>query len=103
MKCLLVILFFIPCLCFGQSRNTYFSIELGSYFSRSSNPSIGAHFSGNAEISPNFFVGLEAGVVKFPKLNNLYVPVLARFTMMPRTKLSKASPLILVEPGYGIY
>ena len=103
MKRLLFILILFPCLCFGQSRKGYLSIELGTYFARNTDPAIGVHLSGNAEITPSLFLGLEAGVIKFPNLKNLYAPILARFTMMPQTSRAKATPLILVEPGYGIY
>lgn len=88
---------------FCQQRNGYLGLDAGVYVIKHSDPAVGAHFSGNAELAKDMFVGAEIGVVKFDGLRKAYLPLLARFSMMPALSSAKARLLILLAPGYGLY
>jgi hypothetical protein len=88
---------------FGQKRNGYLGLDAGVYITEPYDPGVGAHFSGNAEVSNDMFLGLEIGAVKFHRLDKVYLPLLARFSMMPSLRSGKARLLIVLAPGYGFY
>lgn len=88
---------------FAQKRNGYLGLEAGVYIVEPYDPGVGAHFSGNAEVSNDMFLGAEVGVVKFHRLDNAYLPLLARFSMMPALRSGKARLLVVLAPGYGFY
>lgn len=88
---------------FSQQRNGYLGLDAGVYVIKHSDPAVGAHFSGNAGLSNDMFVGAEIGVVKFEGLRKAYLPLLARFSMMPALNSGRARLLILLAPGYGLY
>lgn len=88
---------------FAQKRNGYLGLEAGVYIVEPYDPGVGAHFSGNAEVSNDMFLGAEVGVVKFHRLDNVYLPLLARFSMMPALRSGKARLLVVLAPGYGFY
>lgn len=89
---------------FAQKRNGYLGLEGGLYLNQPPyDVGAGLHFSGNAEISNDMFMGLEIGAVKFHHLHKPYLPLLARFSMMPSLRSGKARLLIVLAPGYGFY
>jgi hypothetical protein len=88
---------------FAQQRNGYLGLEAGVYIVEPYDPGVGAHFSGNAEIANDMFLGAEIGVVKFHRLDKAYLPLLARFSMMPALRSGKARLLVVLAPGYGFY
>lgn len=88
---------------FAQKRNGYLGLDAGVYITQPYDPGVGAHFSGNAEVSNDMFLGLEIGAVKFHYLHKPYLPLLARFSMMPSLQSGKARLLIVLAPGYGFY
>lgn len=88
---------------FCQHTNGYLGLDAGVYVIKNSDPAVGAHFSGNAELANDMFVGAEIGLVKFDGLRKPYFPLLARFSMMPALSSGKARLLILLAPGYGLY
>jgi hypothetical protein len=100
---MLVVLIHASILSFSQRRKGYLGLDAGVYVIKHSDPAVGAHFSGNAELSNDIFLGAEIGVVKFDGLRKAYLPLLARFSMMPDLNLGRARLLILLAPGYGLY
>lgn len=100
---MLLILIHASVLSFGQRRNGYLGLDAGVYVVKPSNPAVGAHFSGNAELANGMFLGAEIGVVKFDHLDKVYLPLLARFSMMPDLNSGKAKLLVVLAPGYGVY
>jgi hypothetical protein len=88
---------------FSQQRNGYLGLEAGVYIVKPENSGVGAHFSGNAEIANDMFLGAEIGAVKLHRLDNVYLPLLARFSMMPALRSGKARLLVVLAPGYGFY
>lgn len=88
---------------FSQKRSGYLGLDAGVYVIKHSDPGVGAHFSGNAELANDMFLGAEIGVVKFDGLHKAYLPLLARFSMMPALNSGRARLLILLAPGYGVY
>jgi hypothetical protein len=97
------LLIFITTFSFAQQRNGYLGLEAGVYIVEPYDPGVGAHFSGNAEIANDMFLGAEIGVVKFHRLDKAYLPLLARFSMMPALRSGKARLLVVLAPGYGFY
>lgn len=87
----------------AQQRNGYLGLEAGVYIVEPYDPGVGAHFSGNAEVASDMFLGAEIGVVKFHRLDDVYLPLLARFSMMPALRSGKARLLVVLAPGYGFY
>lgn len=90
-------------LSFSQKRNGYLGLDAGVYVIKNSNPAMGAHFSGNAQIATDAYLGAEVGVVKIDGLRKPYLPLLARVSMMPNVGSSRTRLLILLAPGYGVY
>lgn len=88
---------------YAQQRNGYLGVDAGVYVIEQYDPGVGAHFSGNAEVANDIFLGAEIGVVKFHRLDKPYFPLLARFSIMPALKSARARLLVLLEPGYGFY
>lgn len=100
---LLLLLIGMATFSFAQQRNGYLGLEGGVYITEPYDPGIGAHFSGNAEVANDMFLGAEIGVVKFHRLDKAYLPLLARFSMMPALRSGKARLLVVLAPGYGFY
>jgi hypothetical protein len=99
----LLLVMLISVFSFGQRKSGYLGLDAGVYVIQHSGPSVGAHFSGNAELANDMFIGAEIGVVKFDGLRKAYLPLLARFSMMPDLNSGRARLLILLAPGYGLY
>ena len=87
----------------AQRRNGYVGLDAGVYFLKPHDPAVGVHFSGNIELVNALFFGPEIGVVKFDHLKKPYLPLLARFSIMPALQSRKASALIVLAPGYGLH
>jgi len=100
---LFFLLTFVATISFAQQRNGYLGLEAGVYIVEPYDPGVGAHFSGNAEVANDMFLGAEIGVVKFHRLDKVYLPLLARFSMMPALRSGKARLLVVLAPGYGFY
>lgn len=94
---------FISFSSFSQQRSGYLGLDAGVYIVEPYDPGVGAHFSGNAEVANDMFLGAEIGAVKFHRLDKAYLPLLARFSMMPALRSGKARLLIVLAPGYGFY
>lgn len=99
----LFFLLLLPFLGISQKKEGYFALTVGANFKANTDPAFGAYLSGNGQIGPGFFIGAEIGVVKLPDLDGVYLPLLSRFTLIPRKDPKKLSPMILLQPGYGIY
>jgi hypothetical protein len=99
----LILIMQVSVLSFCQRRNGYLGLDAGVYVIKHYDPAVGAHFSGNAELANDMFLGAEIGVVKFDGIRKAYFPLLARFSMMPALNSGRARLLILLAPGYGIY
>ena len=100
---LLPVLILTHASCFSQQRNGYLGLDRGIYVIKQYDAAAGAHFSGNAELTNDVFLGAEIGFVKFDHLDKVYLPLLARFSFMPQLNLRRANLLILLAPGYGVY
>jgi hypothetical protein len=88
---------------FSQRRSGYAELDAGIYFIKQVDPAIGAHFSGNIELTNAVFLGAELGVVKFDHIKKAYLPLLARFSIMPSSGGKRINPLVVLAPGYGVY
>ncbi len=88
---------------FSQKRNSYLELDAAGYFLKPYDPAVGIHLSGNIELVKALFFGAELGVVKFDHLKKPYIPLLTRFSIMPALSSRKASALIVLAPGYGLY
>lgn len=88
---------------FSQRKNGYLGLDAGVYVIKYYDPAVGAHFSGNAELAKDMFLGAEIGIVKFDGIRKIYAPLLARFSMMPDIGSGRTRLLILLAPGYGLY
>jgi len=100
---ILMLLSFATAYSFAQQRNGYLGVDAGVYLTKQYDAAVGADFHGNAEIANDMFLGAEIGVVKFHAHDKAYLPLLARFSMMPALRSGKARLLVLLAPGYGIY
>jgi hypothetical protein len=98
MKTFLFGIFFIPMLSFAQQG--YLAIEPAVYFKSASTPALGIHFSGNGKLGKTTYAGLQMGIVKFQELSKNYIPIQAKFSIIPSEKLGL---LFTIEPGYGVY
>lgn len=104
MKKLFLIILLFPLVCFSQKKQGVLGFAMSFDFpDKGLGEGIGVHFNGNGEIANGFYLGLSAGVIKFKNLSKAYVPVAARFTVMPGYRSRKTYPVILFEPGYGFY
>jgi hypothetical protein len=98
---LLIVSIVVSSVMYGQkgfstaSLTTTFGSDLGSGF--------GADISGNGKIAAPLYLGFGVGVTKFSDLNDPYFPFTARITFIPAKNFRNTIPLILVEPGYGLY
>jgi hypothetical protein len=64
-------------------------------------PIISARLSGGAKLNNLVLLGIGVGVTKFKEFKKVYVPVFGTITVADFTK--RISPLVVLEPGYGIY
>jgi hypothetical protein len=64
-------------------------------------PVISARLSGGVNLKNLALVGIGVGVTKFKEFKKVYVPVFGTITVADFTK--RVSPLVVLEPGYGIY
>jgi hypothetical protein len=102
-KFLLVTLLLIPFLAIGQKQKGYFGFAPGIYVYKNAEPGLGLHLSGNAQMGAGVYLGGQIGVVKFKGMDGVYIPLQAKLTGIFNKDESKASPMITVEPGYGVY
>ncbi|HYO22572.1 MAG TPA: hypothetical protein VER36_09205 [Flavisolibacter sp.] len=104
MKHLLCTLLLLPMFTLAQ-RNTYFSadgsISLAKGFD---NTAYGINLSGNYGLSESLFLGIAGGAFKMaPFLNNVSVPLSARFTFFPFTDKDRLVPFGMLEGGKLFY
>lgn len=64
-------------------------------------PVVSARLSGGANLRNLALIGIGVGVTKFKEFKKVYVPVFGTITVADFTK--RVSPLVVLEPGYGIY
>jgi opacity protein-like surface antigen len=62
---------------------------------------VSARLSGGVNVSNLALIGIGVGVTKFNEFKKVYVPVFGTITVADFTK--RISPLVVLEPGYGIY
>jgi hypothetical protein len=62
---------------------------------------VSARLSGGAKLSNLALIGIGVGVTKFKEFSKVYVPVFGTIAIADFTK--RISPLVVLEPGYGIY
>jgi hypothetical protein len=87
----------------AQKKNKGYSSAAINLNIGNNTQSFGASFGANVELSKGAFFGLEAGVLKFQDLDGIYLPMLGKFTIAPNIDKNKLSPLLVLQPGYGIY
>jgi hypothetical protein len=108
MKALTTICFVLVCTisCAQKKGAGYFSLAVGLDFPVSSNqedPAFGFLLSGNGQLAPGSYLGIESGVVKFPGRNGLYVPLQLKLTVETNQDVTRVSPLVILAPGLGAY
>ena len=64
-------------------------------------PIISGRLSGGVKLNNIALLGIGIGVTKFKEFKKIYVPVFGTITVADFSK--KLSPLVVFEPGYGIY
>jgi hypothetical protein len=92
----------IPFFSKAQSRNSLFTIAASADFANNTHV-LGGHFSANAQLSRNIYLGAGFGIGEFHSDNNLYFPIYANFLFLPRINRSNLKLLLNIAPGYGIY
>jgi hypothetical protein len=97
---ILVLLFAITTMAQRRSRGFLsgtFQVDAPEYYK----PVISARLSGGINLKNLALVGIGVGVTKFKEFKKVYVPVFGTITVADFTK--RVSPLVVLEPGYGIY
>ena len=103
MKYTLVLLFFLSSAATAQRRMTNafvsgtFQVDAPEHYK----PVVGGRLSGGANLKNFALVGIGLGVTRIKEYKKLYVPVFGTITIADFSK--KVSPLVVAEPGYGIY
>ncbi len=86
---------------FAQKRDGFlsgtFQVDAPEHY----DPIVSARLSGGGKLSNMALLGIGVGVTKIKEYKKLYVPVFGTITVADFTK--KLSPLVVLEPGYGIY
>lgn len=104
MRTILFCLLVMPFICFAQRKaKGYFSLDPALYFKAKTDPGFGGFLSGNLKLKSELFAGLQIGAVSLPGMDGAYVPLQAKFTVIPSLNSNKVSPFMLIEPGYGIH
>jgi len=97
-------MWFLPVIGFAQKKSKgYFSITSSLHFTSKADPGFGGLASGNLQVTKEFFAGVQLGAIKLPNTDGVYVPLQAKFTIAPSFHSNKVSPVMLIEPGYGIH
>ena len=92
-----------PVICFSQLKgNNTFSAGPEN-LTNGDGLAFGAHLSGNAIISKGAFLGVEIGYIKLPKMNGIYTPLSLKLATIINDDESKTKPMIMFQPGYGLY
>ena len=104
MRKALLLLFFLPLLCFGQTA-TYFSgdgsANFGKYLSYTG---YSVNLSGNIRLVEKLYGGLSTGVLKVqPFVDKLTVPLSARITFFTASDETQIAPFGLFEVGKLFY
>jgi hypothetical protein len=103
MKYILVLLIFLSSAATAQRRMTNafvsgtFQVDAPEHYK----PVVGGRLSAGANLKNFALVGIGVGVTKIKEFRKLYVPVFGTITIADFSK--KVSPLVVAEPGYGIY
>jgi hypothetical protein len=97
-------LLLLPAIGFAQRKSKgYFSFNTSLHFKSKTDPGFGGLLSGNLQVSKEFFAGVQIGALKLPNTDGVYVPLQAKFTIAPSFNSNKVSPIMLIEPVYGIH
>jgi hypothetical protein len=103
MKYILVLVIFLSSAATAQRRmsNAFisgtFQVDAPEHYK----PIVSGRLSGGANLKNFALVGIGIGITKIKEFRKLYVPVFGTITIADFTK--KVSPLVVAEPGYGIY
>lgn len=104
MRVLVFCMLLFPIIGLAQKKSKgYLSITSSLHFKSQTDPGFGGLVSGNLQVSKEFFAGVQLGALKLPYTDGVYVPLQAKFTIAPSFHSNKVSPVMLIEPGYGIY
>ena len=103
MKYILVLFIFLSSSAAAQKRmsNTFisgtFQVDAPEHYK----PVVSGRLSGGANLKNFALVGIGVGIAKIKELPKLYIPVFGTITIADFSK--HISPLVVAEPGYGIY
>lgn len=103
MKYILLLFIFVSLTATAQRRasNAFFSGTFQVDAPEHYKPIISGRLSGGANLQNFALIGIGVGVTKIKEMGKLYVPVFGTITIADFSK--KVSPLVVAEPGYGIY
>jgi hypothetical protein len=103
MKYIFVVLLFLSTTVIAQRRatNAFFSGTFQVDAPEHYKPVVSGRLSGGANLNNFALLGVGVGITKFKEFKKLYVPVFGTITIADFKK--HVSPLVVVEPGYGIY
>lgn len=93
----------LPIFTLAQKGKGYASASFNLDFPKNTEPAIGLTLSGNAAVGKGGYVGASIGLIMFKNNDGPYIPFCLRFTGIPNTNEKQFSPLVIFEPGYGIY
>jgi hypothetical protein len=102
MKPILCTLLVIPLLSFGQRYGGYVQAHLGFDLPKNVTFVYGAKLDGGVSINNTFFIGGGAGITKIDQIEGIYIPLYANFSVAIQP-YSKFFPILILQPGYGIY
>ena len=98
---LLFALLFSSAIAFSQKANSFlsgtFQVDAPEHYK----PIANARLSGGVNLKNLALIGIGVGITKFKEFKKVYVPVFGTITVADFTK--RVSPLVVLEPGYGIY
>ena len=86
---------------FAQKWDGFLSGTFQADLPNNFDPVASIRLSGGGKLNNLALVGIGVGITKFKEYKKLYVPVFGTLTVADFTK--RISPLIVLEPGYGIY
>ena len=98
---LLLTLLLSSAIAFSQRSNGFlsgtFQVDAPEHYK----PIASARLSGGVNLKNLALIGIGVGITKFKEFKKVYVPVFGTITVADFSK--RVSPLVVLEPGYGIY
>lgn len=85
----------------AQKRDGFLSGTFQADLPNNLDPAASVRLSGGGKLNNMALLGIGVGITKFKEYKKLYVPVFGTITVADFKK--RISPMLVLEPGYGIY